>query len=301
MDPLIIVFGLGVGVLVGLTGIGGGSLMTPLLLLVIGTQPIVAVGTDIAYGALTKTVGGWQHLRSGTVDLGVSGWLALGSVPGSVGGVILVENLPSPPDTALLWGVAGALAFTRGRDARARAVRAARRRAGARDGAADAAHEGARGRRSGLVLGFILGVTSVGSGALIGLALILVFRLTPHRVVGTDVFHAAVLLWAAGLAHVVAGNVDYGLMGEHPDRLAARRGHRRAAARASCRRPGCARRSACTMLAAALGVGSKAGLDLPALAIVGPPLLAGAGAYALTRARRRARAPSHAAASSSPT
>ena len=63
------------------------------------------------------------------------------------------------------------------------------------------------------MLGFILGVTSVGSGALIGLALILIFRLTPHRVVGTDVFHAAVLLWAAGLAHVIAGNVDYGLMG----------------------------------------------------------------------------------------
>ena len=64
MDPLIIVFGLGVGILVGLTGIGGGSLMTPLLLIVIGTQPVVAVGTDIAYGALTKTVGGWQHLRN---------------------------------------------------------------------------------------------------------------------------------------------------------------------------------------------------------------------------------------------
>src|ERR671920_2162276 len=112
MDPLIIVFGLGVGILVGLTGIGGGSLMTPLLLIFIGTQPHLAVGTDIAYGALTKTVGGWQHLRSGTVDLGVSTWLAFGSVPGSIGGVIVVEALPSPPDTALLWGVAGALSFT---------------------------------------------------------------------------------------------------------------------------------------------------------------------------------------------
>ena len=82
MDPLIIVFGLGVASWSGLTGIGGGSLMTPLLLIVIGTQPVVAIGTDIAYGALTKTVGGWQHLRSGTVDLGVGAWLAFGSVPG---------------------------------------------------------------------------------------------------------------------------------------------------------------------------------------------------------------------------
>src|SRR6185369_14631514 len=65
----------------------------------------------------------------------------------------------------------------------------------------------------GAVLGFLLGLTSVGSGALIGLALILIFRLTPHRVVGTDVFHAAVLLWAAGLAHIAGGNVDFGLMG----------------------------------------------------------------------------------------
>jgi uncharacterized membrane protein YfcA len=138
----------------------------------------------------------------------------------------------------------------------------------------------------GIVLGFILGVTSVGSGALIGLALILVFRLTPHRVVGTDVFHAAVLLWAAGLAHVIAGNVDYGLMGNIllgsiPGVLVGERLAR--SVPAAGLRPALG----CTMLAAALGVASKAGLDLPAVAIVGPPLVAGVIAYALDRARRR--------------
>ena len=102
--------------------------MTPLLLIVIGTQPVVAVGTDIAYGALTKTVGGWQHLRNKTVDLGVSSWLAVGSVPGAIGGVILVESLPSPPDEALLWGVAGALGFTVDHHARPRALHPRRRR-----------------------------------------------------------------------------------------------------------------------------------------------------------------------------
>jgi uncharacterized protein len=289
MDPLVIAFGLGVGVLVGLTGIGGGSLMTPLLLIVIGTQPVVAIGTDIAYGALTKTVGGWQHLRSGTVDLGVSAWLAIGSVPGSIGGVILVESLPSPPDEALLWGVAAALAFT-SLLTLGRALFVPR------------VHERERNtvpltRRSkslavglGLVLGFVLGVTSVGSGALIGLALILVFRLTPHRVVGTDVFHAAVLLWAAGLAHVVAGNVDYGLMGnilvgsipgvilgEWLSRSVPAGGLRPALGAA--------------MLASALGVASKAGMDLPAYAIVGPPLLALAFAYWLSRSRALRAAP----------
>ena len=136
------------------------------------------------------------------------------------------------------------------------------------------------------MLGFILGVTSVGSGALIGLALILVFSLTPHRVVGTDVFHAAVLLWAAGIAHVIAGNVDYGLMatiliGSLPGVIIGERLAR--VVPANGLRPALG----CTMLAAALGVGSKAGLDLPAYAILGPPLLAGVAAYALTRARRR--------------
>src|SRR5215217_6833489 len=132
MDPLVIVFGLGVGVLVGLTGIGGGSLMTPLLLLVIGTQPVVAIGTDIAYGALTKTVGGWQHLRNRTVDLGTATWLAFGSVPGSIAGVVLVESLPSPPDTALLWGGRRRAHVHVAADARTRAVPAEGPRARAR-------------------------------------------------------------------------------------------------------------------------------------------------------------------------
>jgi len=285
MDPLIIAFGLGVGVLVGLTGIGGGSLMTPLLLIVIGTQPHVAVGTDIAYGALTKTVGGWQHLRNGTVDLGVSTWLAFGSVPGSIGGVVLVESLPSPPDQALLWGVAGALAFT-SLVTLGRALFVPRVADRERESVPLTARAKATAVVLGVVLGFVLGVTSVGSGALIGLALILVFRLTPHRVVGTDVFHAAVLLWAAGLAHIVAGNVDYGLMGNIligsiPGVVAGERLGRSVPAGGLRPALGCA------MLASALGVASKAGLDLPAYAIIGPPLLAGVLAYALARSRGR--------------
>jgi uncharacterized membrane protein YfcA len=92
MDPLVIVFGLGVGVLIGLTGIGGGSLMTPLLILFAGVQPVVAIGTDLAYGAVTKTLGGWRHWRKGTVDLGVSKWLAIGSMPASIGGVVVADK-----------------------------------------------------------------------------------------------------------------------------------------------------------------------------------------------------------------
>ncbi|MDQ3103424.1 MAG: sulfite exporter TauE/SafE family protein, partial [Actinomycetota bacterium] len=76
MDPAIVLFGLGIGVLVGMTGMGGASLMTPLLILIFGVQPVTAIGTDIFYAAVTKTVGGIQHLRAGTVHRGLAFWMA---------------------------------------------------------------------------------------------------------------------------------------------------------------------------------------------------------------------------------
>jgi uncharacterized membrane protein YfcA len=278
MDPLVVLFGLGVGILIGLTGIGGGSLMTPLLILVVGVQPVVAIGTDLAYGAITKTVGGWRHLRKGTVDLGVSKWLAFGSVPGALAGVFLLERLDLDV-TVVLALVAGALmvvslavlaraVFARAPRERATVPLTARSKAGAVS--------------IGLVLGLVLGLTSVGSGALIGPALILLFRLTPRRVVGTDVFHAAILLWAAGLAHWIGGNVDFGLMGtillgsvpgvwigtSLVDRVPV--GFLRPAL-------------GCVLLGSALGVLTKAGVDLSAWAIVGIPLAAGAATWLVHR------------------
>jgi uncharacterized membrane protein YfcA len=215
MDPLVILFGLGVGVLVGTTGIGGGSIMTPLLILVLGTKPVVAIGTDLAYAAITKTVGGWRHLRQGTVNLTISFWMAAGSVPGALGGVALLHVLRNVYgdgfDDFVLWAVAAALMVC-GIATLGRALLV--RNAG--DGESDSP-ELTRAHKIGAValglsVGFVLGVTSAGSGALIAVGLILFFHLTPHRVVGTDVFHAAIVLWAAALAHVVSGNVDYGLM-----------------------------------------------------------------------------------------
>lgn len=288
MDPLVIVFGLGVGVLIGMTGIGGGSLMTPLLILFAGIHPTVAIGTDLAYGAVTKTLGGWRHLRKGTVDLGVSKWLAFGSVPGSVVGVLLLDLvLKHKPDT-LLIGVAVALFVValsilfRALFLRA-AVERERHTVELTTGTKVAAVA------LGAVLGLLLGLTSVGSGALIGLALILVFRLTPHRVVGTDVFHAAIVLWAAGLAQLFAGNVDFGLManilvGSLPGVLIG--------TALIDRIPAVVLRPAlgCVLLGSALGVFSKAGVGLPTWTIVGVPALVGAGATMLHRVRAR-RAP----------
>jgi uncharacterized membrane protein YfcA len=289
MDPLVVAFGLGVGVLVGLTGIGGGSLMTPLLVLFAGVQPVIAIGTDLAYGAITKTVGGWRHLRRGTVDLGVSIWLAVGSVPGSLAGVALVDRLHERHgdaiDSWLLGGIAAALAvvavsiLTRALfmpTLVARERHSVELTAGVRGGAA----------AIGLVLGLLVGMTSVGSGALIGLALILVFRLTPHRVVGTDVLHAAVLLWTAGLAHWASGNVDLALManilvGSLPGVWIGTSLMTRIPA--SGLRPALG----CVLLGSALGVMSKAGAEIPAWVIPGAPVAAGLAALAIHRLRAR--------------
>src|SRR3954452_7266487 len=188
--------------LVGLTGIGGGSLMTPLLVLFAGVHPVVAIGTDLAYGAVTKTVGGWRLLRRGTVDLGLSSWLAVGSVPGSIVGVVTVDRLHARHgdglDAVLLAGIAAALVVV-GLSILGRALFLPKLVARERDSVVLTATTRAGAVVLGAVLGLLVGMTSVGSGALIGLALIVVFRLTPHRVVGTDVFHAAILLWTAGL------------------------------------------------------------------------------------------------------
>src|SRR5919197_6469748 len=93
MDPLLIVAGLGIGFLVGMTGMGGGSLMTPILILLFGTAPTTAIVSDIAYAAVTKSVGGWRHLRLRTVNLTLAFWLAVGSVPASVAGVWAISFL----------------------------------------------------------------------------------------------------------------------------------------------------------------------------------------------------------------
>ncbi len=124
MDPLLIVFGLGVGMLVGLTGMGGGSLMTPLLILVFGVKPVTAIGTDLAYAAVTKTVGGLKHFRQRTVELGLSTWMALGSVPAAIGGVYVLAALERAHgddfDELLLTLLAAALLFTGSRSSRGR-------------------------------------------------------------------------------------------------------------------------------------------------------------------------------------
>jgi uncharacterized membrane protein YfcA len=215
VDFALVAFGLGVGILVGMTGIGGGSLMTPMLILVFGVTPTTAIGTDLAYAAVTKTVGGYKHWKQRTVDVDLSTWMAIGSVPAAVFGVyvltLLEDWLGSDFENTVIALLAGALLLT----GTATLVRALLKRMQERE--RDTIDMERRHKVAavalGVSVGFVLGVTSAGSGALIAVGLILLFRLSPQRVVGTDVFHAAILLWAAGLSHVVAGNVDFGLAG----------------------------------------------------------------------------------------
>ena len=214
MDPAIIIFGFGIGILVGMTGMGGASLMTPLLVLIFKTEPVTAIGTDIFYAAVTKTFGGVQHLRAGTVHKGLAFWMAVGSVPAAIAGVFVIEVLQNTYGEdrlkGIVFGLLGGTLLVVG-------VATMLRTLFLSDVIKERFAMHLRRRHiiaailTGLVTGFVIGLTSAGSGTLIGIILIAVFRLTPGRVVGTDIFHAAVLLWAASIAHIIGGNVDFGL------------------------------------------------------------------------------------------
>lgn len=209
-----ILAGLFVGVLVGLTGMGGGSLMTPILVLLLGFSPTVAIGTDIAHGAIFKTVGAIRHRRLGNVSARLSAWMLLGSAPASVFGVWLSTWLAHRYGGsinsvsarilggALIFGCVGLAAktFVQPKDvADAPLVLTRRDRIAA--------------VLIGVVGGVVVGLTSVGTGVFFGLSLLVLFPLRARKVLGTDIFHAAALLYVAGFGHFIAGNVDIGAVG----------------------------------------------------------------------------------------
>jgi len=200
--------GLLIGLLVGFTGMGGGSLMTPLLVLAFGFQPSIAIGTDIVHGAIFKSFGAVQHRRMGHVHARLAAWILLGSAPFSLVGVAVSWWLKKEygdgyEDTAksilgvalILCGIAFLVkAYLHSSPADKPFILSNRDRVIA--------------VATGVVGGFVVGLTSVGSGTFFGLVMVLVFPLTLPKIVGTDIFHAAALLWVAGFGHLVAGNVD---------------------------------------------------------------------------------------------
>ena len=213
MDWKLSVAGLLIGLLVGMTGMGGGSLMTPMLVLLFGFKPTVAIGTDIVHGAIFKSFGAARHRQLGHVHARLTAWMLLGSAPASLGGVALSAWLKSRYGdgfeevaqdilgAALIVAGVGFvlktflhthpsdLPFLLRRCDRVSAV------------------------AIGVLGGFVVGLTSVGSGTFFGLAMLVLYPLTAAKIVGTDIFHAALLLFVAGAGHLVAGNVDLAATG----------------------------------------------------------------------------------------
>jgi hypothetical protein len=203
-----------VGIVVGLTGMGGGALMTPILVIVFGIKPLAAVSSDLVAAFVMKPIGGGIHWRRGTVHAGLVRWLMLGSIPGALGGSYLVSHLDNDVDD-LLQTVLGAILLVAASSMAARAYVGSHRRVA--PPGVDQTREPVRRVATvavGLVGGLIVGVTSVGSGSLMIVALMLLYPLlSPRQLVGTDLVQAVPLVGAAALGHVIWGDLQFDLTG----------------------------------------------------------------------------------------
>jgi uncharacterized membrane protein YfcA len=216
IDPLLALAAFGIGIVVGLTGMGGGALMTPVLVLFFDVPPLAAVSSDLVASAVMKPVGSVVHLRRGTVHLGLVKWLCLGSIPGAFSGVLIARSLGHGQQVqdairvalgvALLLAAAGLIVR-----AYIRLVERARRR----DGRAKPLPEGPPSVRLrvlptlalGAIGGMVVGFTSVGSGSLIIIALMGLYpTLTANELVGTDLVQAVPLVASAAFGHILFGD-----------------------------------------------------------------------------------------------
>jgi len=212
MNFALVLMSFGVGVLIGLTSMGGAALMAPFLILAVGLRPVTAVGTDLVYGAITKILGTWVHLKQGTVDLHVVRKLATGSLPGGLLGVLAVTLLPRFTHDAEYYvqKAIGALLVLVAVLLLARML--------VRFPAATLSPERLEFLREhgsvlwGAVVGFCVGATSVGSGSLLAPFLMLLYPSKASKVVGTDVCHAAVLVSVTAVAHATSGSVEWNLV-----------------------------------------------------------------------------------------
>jgi hypothetical protein len=210
-----VIAGLLVGVLVGMSGMGGASLMAPILIYLFHFKAKYAVGSDLAYAGIAKAFGTWQHYKAGHVNLRLVWRLALGSVPSSLVGVWLLHTIDQRNGAAaeaLITHLIGAVLIMVAGVMVARMI--------PRVEAWFAARHAERPEPSlavmiavGAVGGFLVGLTSVGAGTLFGVALIVLFGLSAKQLVGTDICHACILSLVAATAHVWAGDVDYALVG----------------------------------------------------------------------------------------
>ena len=214
-NPLLPLSGFAVGLLVGLTGVGGGSLMTPLLILLFGFKPATAVGTDLLYAALTKSGGSWVHHRHGNVDWALAGRLALGSVPAAGLTLLLLARLDvqGQGGTELIsLGLGIALLLTSASLIFRRRLLDLARRRSANAGFLQR-HVAGLTVAVGALVGVLVTISSVGAGALGVTALTFLYpNLATRHLVGSDIAHAVPLTFVAGLGHWWLGTVDVALL-----------------------------------------------------------------------------------------
>jgi len=217
VDWLYTLSGFLVGLIVGVTGVGGGSLMTPLLVLVFGVSPATAVGTDLLYASLTKALGGWVHGRNGTVDWKIVGLLGLGSLPAALITIGLLKFLALDEKT-LRGLVTSVLSIALLLTASALLLKDWIKKIALReDGTVYELHHRhlpAATIVTGAIVGALVTISSIGAGVLGTVALLFLYpRLSAVKIVGTDIAHAVPLTAVAGLGHLALGTVDFMLLG----------------------------------------------------------------------------------------
>jgi uncharacterized membrane protein YfcA len=211
-DPLMAVAGVVVGFTVGLTGMGGGALMTPILVLLFNVQPLAAVSSDLVASFVMKPIGAGVHLRRGTVNLRLVGWLVLGSVPSAFVGVLILNELGEGARLQdLVKHLLGAALLVAATTIVAKTL-LARRQPPVHEDVSEIAIRPVRTVLIGVLGGLVVGMTSVGSGSLMIVALLIVYpRLRASQLVGTDLVQAIPLVGSAALGHLLFGDFQLGL------------------------------------------------------------------------------------------
>jgi uncharacterized protein len=211
VDLILTLAGFGVGVVVGLTGMGGGALMTPILVLAFGVPPLAAVSSDLAASAVMKPFGGWVHARRGTVNWSLVRWLCLGSVPSAFCGVLLARLLPEGAQVQHAVQLALAVALVLAATGMIAKAYLGRRRP-AVDRPAAIQVRPVPTVLLGALGGIVVGLTSVGSGSLMIVVLLLLYpALRPNDLVGTDLVQAVPLVASAALGHLFFGDLHLDL------------------------------------------------------------------------------------------
>ena len=214
MDFGYTVAGFVVGTIVGLTGVGGGSLMTPLLVLAFGIHPATAVGTDLLYAAITKAGGTVTHSLKGTVDWKITGRLAAGSIPAAGLTLLAISQLAPGGIGGASKAISFALGFALLLTALALIFRRRLQEFAHHHTTLSDKQTGALTVLTGAVLGVLVSISSVGAGALGVTALILLYpKLSTVRIIGSDIAHAVPLTAVAGIGHWILGSVDWILLG----------------------------------------------------------------------------------------